>query len=279
MPFAARLSGQDGLDRAKTLMRLNRAAEAVTVLDSLLKSMPDDPQVLYLSGCAHLMLNAPEVAIPVLERAVSARGDSGRYHLALGQAYGLKAMGAGVLKAVSLAKKSRKEFEKAVQLDPKNIEARLQLIQYYLMAPGIMGGGRDKALGQIRPLMDLNPFYGHLMMAQYHWKGKEYSPAETEFQWLEKQYGDSTRYAYWYNVYGYCLIEQKRTNDAIRAFTRQKDLMPGQANAYDSLGDGYRAAGRLEEAASEYRRALEIDPGFKAAKAHLEETEKKLKKS
>jgi len=41
------------------------------------------------------------------------------------------------------------------------------------------------------------------------------------------------------------------------------------ADAYDSLGDGYRAAGR---------RALEIDPHFESAKKNLAELEKQKAK-
>ena len=51
-------------------------------------------------------------------------------------------------KAASLAGKVRNEFETAVRLDPNNVDARSDLGEFYLEAPGIVGGGRDKAEAQ-----------------------------------------------------------------------------------------------------------------------------------
>ena len=43
------------------------------------------------------------------------------------------------------ASKAHRYFEKAVELDPKNLEAMNDLFEYYLEAPGFLGGGFDKA--------------------------------------------------------------------------------------------------------------------------------------
>lgn len=62
------------------------------------------------------------------------------------------------------------------------------------------------------------------------------------------------------NSFGYSLLAEKRTADAIRVFQLNVDVFPGDANAYDSLGEAYMAAGRNELAIASYRKSLELDP-------------------
>jgi len=63
--------------------------------------------------------------------------------------------------ALSLAKKARKEFERAVELDEKNFSAYQALIEFDCSAPGIAGGGEDKARPEIAKLAALDPAEGH----------------------------------------------------------------------------------------------------------------------
>ena len=64
------------------------------------------------------------------------------------------------------------------------------------------------------------------------------------------------------NRIGYALIEADEPQEAIELFRLQTELYPEVANAWDSLGDGYRVAGDVERAKEAYRTALEIDPWF-----------------
>ena len=71
-----------------------------------------------------------------------------RFHLWLGRVLGEKADRANSLSAAVLAGKVRGEFERAVQLNPKDVDARLDLAEFYIEAPGIVGGGEQKAREQ-----------------------------------------------------------------------------------------------------------------------------------
>ena len=76
----------------------------------------------------------------------------------LGRIYGEKADSCQLsLAPLLLAGKVRNEFETAVQLDPDNVDARTDLAEFYLEAPGIVGGGRDKAEAQAKTLAGLDP--------------------------------------------------------------------------------------------------------------------------
>jgi tetratricopeptide (TPR) repeat protein len=58
---------------------------------------------------------------------------------------GEKADRVSFIKAYGLAKRVKAEFEIAAALDPRNAEALSALGEYYTEAPGIVGGGKDKA--------------------------------------------------------------------------------------------------------------------------------------
>ena len=77
------------------------------------------------------------------------------------------------------------------------------------------------------------------------------------------------------NSMGYALLGAGRIDDAIAMFELNVQQYPTAANPLDSLGDGYSAAGRLEEAKASYQRAVELaeatdDPGLPLFKANLE---------
>ena len=81
-----------------------------------------------------------------------------------------------------LAKKARVEFETAVQLNPENVEARGDLSEFYVEAPGMMGGGTDKAEAQAQALEKLFPARAHWIRARIAEKKKDYPTAEKEYR-------------------------------------------------------------------------------------------------
>jgi hypothetical protein len=70
---------------------------------------------------------------------------------------------------------------------------------------------------------------------------------------------------------GYRLPEDKKTQHAIGMFELCVAEHPESANAYDSLGEGYLAAGEKELAIRNYEKTLELDPGNDNARRMLEE--------
>lgn len=59
----------------------------------------------------------------------------------------------------------RKAFERAVQLNPSNVEALNDLFEYYLEAPGFLGGGLDKASDAANRIGKLDPVEQHTTSA------------------------------------------------------------------------------------------------------------------
>ena len=78
------------------------------------------------------------------------------------------------------------------------------------------------------------------------------------------------------NILGYQLLALKKTKDAIAVFERYTELYPESANAYDSLGEAFEAAGTFEAAARNFQRAIEI--GVKNSDESLPEFRKHLER-
>jgi predicted alpha/beta superfamily hydrolase len=77
------------------------------------------------------------------------------------------------------------------------------------------------------------------------------------------------------NQLGYAFLGMKKVDEAIAAFKRNVELYPASANVYDSLGDGYEAAGKLDLAMENTRKAVSTgeqngDPELAAFKKHLD---------
>ena len=93
------------------------------------------------------------------------------------------------------ASKARQAFEKAVELDGRNIEAINDLFSYYLEAPGFLGGGLNKAADLAQRIKAIDPIEYHYAMAQIADKRKDYNSAESHFRqafdWLHARWDAS----------------------------------------------------------------------------------------
>lgn len=254
------LVAQTALDEAVALFEKRQYAEAAAQLAGVVAAEPGNARAHAYYGMA--LANAKgdlDGAVAQLEKAVSLDPASSRYQVWLGSIYSSKAGQSGLFKAASLAGKAKAAFEKAVELDPKSVEAHQALLQYYLFAPGIAGGSVAKARDQAAAIGALDAHRGHLAGARI---------AEYEKDWpaAEKAYRDALALqpdrGLTHNALGYALLRQQRTGDAVAEFRRYVELSPDDANAHDSLGEGLLAAGKTEEAAASYRRATELDPKF-----------------
>lgn len=76
------------------------------------------------------------------------------------------------------------------------------------------------------------------------------------------------------NVYGYQLLNQGKTDEAIKIFKLNIEKHPDSWNVYDSLGDAYNRIGDKENSKENYSKALELAPANQ--KSRIEEIIKNL---
>src|SRR5882724_1200557 len=164
------------------LLAAGRADDAITNLRSKLNTSPNDSEAYNLLCRAYFSMGDWDRGISACEKAVSIAPNNSRYHMWLGRIYGEKADGVIFFRAASLAGKVRDEFEAAVRLDPNNVDARSDLGEFYLEAPGIVGGGRDKAEAQAQILAKLDPAKADYLKGRIAEKKKDVVTAEREYR-------------------------------------------------------------------------------------------------
>jgi tetratricopeptide (TPR) repeat protein len=172
-----------GLDETvPTLIASGRVDEALTALRGQIDASPNDPVAHNLLCRAYFSLGQWDRGIADCEKAVSLAPDNSQYHLWLGRIYGEKADKSSFMTAAGLARRVRDEFEKAVHLNPRSVDARSDLAEFYLEAPGIVGGGRDKAQEQADSLLSLDPARAHWVNARIAEKKRDFPTAELEYR-------------------------------------------------------------------------------------------------
>jgi tetratricopeptide (TPR) repeat protein len=167
---------------AQKLLAEGRVDDAILFLQGRITTAPRDAESYSLLCRAHLIIGQWNPGIAACERAVSLDPENGAYHLWLGRIYGEKADHSSFITAARLAGRVRTEFETAVRLDPNSIDARADLADFYLQAPAIVGGGKDKAEAQAQEIAKVDPAQAHRVKARIAEEEKDYVRAESEYR-------------------------------------------------------------------------------------------------
>jgi len=169
-------------EEARTSFASGDYAKAIEVLNRAAATMPNDAAVQHLLARSYFESEQFDRAISAAEKSTKLEPQNSAYHELLGRAYGEKANRSGWFNALSLAKKSRKEFETAVRLDERNFSAMQALIEFDCSAPGIAGGGEDKARPEIQKLGEMDTAEGRYAAGNCRRQKKDYQAADVEFQ-------------------------------------------------------------------------------------------------
>jgi tetratricopeptide (TPR) repeat protein len=297
-----------GLDESvPALIASGRVDEALTQLHGQIDASPNDPVAHNLLCRAYFSLGEWDRGITACEKAVSLDPDNSQYHLWLGRIYGEKADKSGFMTAAGLARRVRDEFEKAVHLNPKSVDARSDLAEFYLEAPGIVGGGRDKAQAQADSLASLDPARGHWVNGRIAEKKKDFPTAEREYrEAIQASHGSASA---WLNL-GLYYRHRERWDEMEQALTHVRSapldrpdalvdaaeiLIHSQRNLPEAvlllqaylkssakveqapafkvhylLGTADEKLGDRQSAATEYRSALELAHEFQPAQQALQ---------
>src|SRR5262249_35821274 len=139
---------------------------------------PGRARTLYLQSRVQLAFDQPDEALASAERALQLESSNALYHTQVAAVCGQMAGRAGKLKAFSLARRVRKECDQALALDPKQVEAREILANYFWLAPGFLGGDKNKAASVAADIARISPGQGALVQAELAMRAKAESRAE-----------------------------------------------------------------------------------------------------
>lgn len=213
--------------KVRELLRSADLDDAIDGADALVKALPNDPMAWLWAG----------------------------------RVYGRQAQEANILTAAKWAGRCRDAFEKSVELDPSLIEARFDLLQFYMMAPGIMGGGRDKADAQAAKILELDQASGKVAAANLARSDKDDAKAEALYREALESNPGSERALFAFNAF---LQDHKRYAEARELWTAALQVEAMRPMARYQLGrlaaitgeqledglaqlDGYIEAGQIPE--------------------------------
>ncbi len=252
-------------DSPKEMLAAGRVDDAISALNGQISSNPRDAESIHLLCRAYFQYDDWDRAESRCRRAVELQPNNSGFHRWLGRVYGEKAERATL--PIGLALKTRDEFQRAAQLDPRDSNALIDVAEYYIEAPGMMGGGHDKAREQAKLI-------GKISAAQEHWvygriaeKNKDFAGAEREYR-LMVQDGNGDAEA-WLNL-AFFYRNQKRYGDMEQAFVKmQRAPMPHREVLVEASNSMLRTGRAFPFAIELLRRYLaegpvEEAPAFKA---------------
>ncbi len=239
LAFALALSGASSdWERARQLYEITEYDQSLKILQSIAVK---DAAVYALMGRDYLMSGDFKKATDVLEKAVAAEPNNSEYVMWLGRAFGRRAETSNPFSALGHASKARQYFERAAELNPGNIEALNDLLEFELEAPGFMGGGLDKAKATIARISQVDPSEGHWAQSTLDEKKKEYGSAEAHLrralELAPQQVGRVTDLARF-------LYKQGRYQEADQTFARAEQIAPGNVKLLYVRAESYVKSGR-----------------------------------
>lgn len=159
-------------------------------------------------------------AIDYYEALVQEDETNANYHFKYGGTLGMKALSISRIRAATYIGDIKKHFERAAKLDPKHIEVRWALVEFYIQLPGIIGGSERKAIKYANELAKISAVDGHL-------------------------------------ANGYIAEYSGRTEDAER-FYKQAIAIGGSPHTYEKLAGHYEKTNQPQAAIQTASKSLQI---------------------
>jgi tetratricopeptide (TPR) repeat protein len=125
-----------------------------------------DALTQFLLSQIHNAFGDRESPLPLAEKAVALDGNIAKYHRQVAEVTGVMAQHAGFLQQILLARRFRHEIDTALSLDARDVQGLRDLMEYYLLAPGIVGGDKDKAREIAARIARVDAVQGYLAQAR-----------------------------------------------------------------------------------------------------------------
>jgi tetratricopeptide (TPR) repeat protein len=279
--------------------------QATQLLVQLRSLSPNDPDVRLWLGKSYLKIRDWDNAVLEMEKTTELKPDA-QNHLWLGRACGARAQHSSPFTALSRARRVVKEFETAKKLAPEDLDVRFDLLDFYLNAPGMVGGSKDKASAEAQAISKLNPRKGYVARSEVLIKDKKWDLAKKELIQATIDYPrdagafrDAANYLLGRQDFGGALQyvkkalaldkESKRSRLILAAATVQlgtdpemsvqilSDLASGSLTdddpsfeeVYYWLGRSYFARGDKTKSREAFASALDLNPDYEKAKEYI----------
>lgn len=192
-----------------------------------------EAKAAYDRGRAAHNAGKTDEAVSAFERAVALDPTSSLYHLWLGHAYSRQLSSAGFLRKPFIGRRIGEAYNMAVKLDPTSIDAAEGRLDFLLNAPGIVGGGVDKARAEAARIATLDAYRGAMAEARIAEHEKEWPTAERLYRSLMVEYPDRTAAV---DALVTMLQNARRFDDAFKIVDDRLARLPDESSSLYNLG-------------------------------------------
>ena len=225
--LASALGAQsDGLELGIAHFNARRWSDAHAFFASAAKAQPGSPHAAFWLGRTLMAENKPGDAEDWFGKAAQLDVRSSEYQLWVARAIGLQAQRASKIRQPFLARRTKTAVDRAIALDPNSVEAREMRWQFYMLAPGIMGGGLDHAREEAAEIMRRNRYRGQFIAIQMAARARDDAMVERALKAMVAEYPDSLRPA---NSYSSLLADRGRATEAfavVEAYQKRRSADP-----------------------------------------------------
>jgi len=229
--------------------------------EPLLAANPNDAEAAYLMSRVDLAFGNLEAAASLAEKAVSMDDRNAAYHLQLALVSGTMASGAGIFRAMKLGGRYKAEMQRAIELDDKHADARLEFMYFYWYAPLIAGGDKKKARALANDTLHVDPAEGYLAQAWIAERENEQDTAKLEGLYQQAILANPRDYRVRVRVAGFYASDSVRKYDqAILQAREALKLDRGRSDAYTVLAKIYSVRQAWQELDTLLREAERWNP-------------------
>lgn len=223
---------------AEKLIEAGHWKQARAIVEARYRQAPDDPLANFLLSQIRNAFGERESPLRLAEKAVTLDPRTAKYHRQVAECLGVAAQHAGTFQQLLLARRFHKEIDAALTLDPGDTQALRDLMEFYLLAPGILGGDLHKAWEVAGRIAALDAAEGFLAKARIAEARKQIPETEA---WLRKAAeAQPPKYRARVALAEFYLAPQHSNPSAAEAQAKEAmKLDPGRSAAYSAMAQVY----------------------------------------
>jgi tetratricopeptide (TPR) repeat protein len=182
LAFPLFILAQSNFDKGEKLFKEGKFEQAQPIFETFLKENSNHLKTIEYLGDIAGHNKSWDKAIVYYKKLKQLKPSEANYFFKYGGVLGMKAKESNKFKALGMIGEVKESFEKAIELNPKHIEARWALVMIYIQLPGIVGGSETKAIKYSNELLKLSPVDGFLSRGQIEEHFERYLSAETQYK-------------------------------------------------------------------------------------------------
>jgi tetratricopeptide (TPR) repeat protein len=267
---AASAASNDAQTPAERFIEAGHWKRARSLVEPRIREYPNDALANFLMSQIRNAFGDQKTPMEFAEKAVALDPNTAKFHRQLAEVIGVTAQHAGVFQQLLLARRFRKEIDRALALDPRDTQALRDLMEYYLLAPGIAGGDKDRAREVAARIAAIDTVEGFLAQARL-------SPAQAGTFYRKAVEAQPESYKARVALAGFYLDRAHLNLDEAERHAREAARIdPGRVAAYEILAQVYARRADwdgLESLLEISDREVpdDLTPRYRAARVLLEE--------